>query len=99
MGFQILRGADQIGGAIVQITTDADTKIWVDFGMELSVDEEQSSDDQMIAMMQAADTRPDAVFFTHIHGDHIGLLSHIPDGVDIFIGRVGQLLMENIRER
>ncbi|MCI1723029.1 MAG: hypothetical protein LKM41_09500 [Lachnospiraceae bacterium] len=98
MGFQILRGADQIGGAIVQITTDADTKIWVDFGMELSVDEEQSSDDQMIAMMQAADTRPDAVFFTHIHGDHIGLLSHIPDGVDIFIGRVGQLLMENIRD-
>lgn len=85
MRYSILRGSNQIGGAITEIETDAGTRVWVDFGRDLPMEDEESTDDQMIALVQDADTRPDAVFFTHIHGDHIGLLSHIPDGVDIFV--------------
>lgn len=98
MRYRILRGSNQIGGSITEIETDAGTRVWVDFGRDLPMEDEESTDEQMIALMQNADTRPDAVFFTHIHGDHIGLLSHIPDGVDIFIGAVGKYMMDNIED-
>jgi len=97
MEYKILRGTDKIGGTITEITTDSGTRIWVDFGCELSAYDEHISDAKMIKLMRDKKTRPDAVFFTHIHGDHIGLLSHIPNDVVIFIGSMGKRLLENIR--
>jgi ribonuclease J len=31
-----------------------------------------------------------AVFFTHYHGDHIGLSHHIPDSIPLYIGKVAR---------
>lgn len=96
MPYKIYRGSNQIGGSITEIY-DNDTRIFVDFGSELSVEPEKSSDSKMIGMMQK--NPPDAVMFTHIHGDHIGLLYAIPDTVKrIYIGSIGLKMLINIRE-
>ncbi len=89
------RGLHQIGGSITEIFTDT-TRIFVDFGSELSVSPDMSTDDKMVKYIQ--DNPPNAVLFTHIHGDHIGLLSQIPSSVEIFIGAVARQMMLNIRE-
>lgn len=95
MEYRIIRGAKQIGGTVTEIVSDAGTKIWIDFGCELSVDEDKSTDRMLISLMQNRTTRPDVVFFTHIHGDHIGLLSRIPDDVDIVMSEIGKKMMDN----
>lgn len=96
MFYKIIRGRNQIGGSITEVY-DKDRRIFVDFGAELPTESEDSSDDQMIAMMK--ENPPDAVMFTHMHGDHIGLLYAIPDEVKkIFIGPVALKMMINIRE-
>jgi len=94
--YRILRGARQIGGTVTEINTDAGTRIWIDFGCELSVDEDKSTDRMLVGRMQNPDTRPDVIFFTHIHGDHIGLLSKVADGVDIVMSEIGKKMMDNI---
>lgn len=94
--YRVLRGSHQIGGSVVEITSKKGGRIWIDFGSELSVDEELSTDSELIARMQDKKTRPDAIFFTHIHGDHIGLLPYVEEGVKIFIGKTGKKMLDNI---
>ena len=81
------RGTHQIGGSITEIHTE-NTHIFVDFGSELNTAPEDSTDAEMIEMMRRA--KCDAVLFTHYHGDHIGLLEHIPErDIDGRIIRLG----------
>lgn len=72
---KVHRGSHQIGGSITEIYTEK-THIFVDFGSELNADPEDSTDSEMIDMMQHAQC--DAVLFTHYHGDHVGLMKYIP---------------------
>lgn len=72
---KIHRGTSQIGGTITEIYTE-NTHIFIDFGSELSVDPEESTDQKMTDMIQHA--KCDAVLFSHYHGDHIGLMGSIP---------------------
>ena len=92
---KVIRGANQIGGSVVQIES-AHKRIWVDFGSELSVYPEHSTDHSLIALMRNEESRPNAIFFTHIHGDHIGLLPYVHEDVDIYIGRIGKKMLDNI---
>ena len=73
---KVHRGSHQIGGSITEIYTEK-THIFVDFGSELNVDPEDSTDAEMIDMIRHAQC--DAVLFTHYHGDHIGLIKSIPE--------------------
>ena len=73
---KVHRGSHQIGGSITEIYTE-NTHIFIDFGSELNADPEDSTDGEMIGMIQHA--KCDAVLFTHYHGDHIGLLEDIPE--------------------
>lgn len=72
---KIHRGTNQIGGSITEIYTE-NTHIFIDFGSELNVDPDESTDDKMIDMINH--TKCDAVLFSHYHGDHVGLMQHIP---------------------
>ena len=77
------RGTNQIGGSIVEIATDT-AYLFIDFGTELSREKGRPTDAEMILMMKervrkaADDGKQVAIFFTHIHGDHIGLLDKLP---------------------
>ena len=93
----IHRGSHQIGGSITELYTE-NTHIFVDFGSELNADPEDSTDSEMIEMIQHA--KCDAVLFTHYHGDHIGLLEYIPeknvDGKPIRLG-IGKTARQMLR--
>ena len=73
---KIHRGTDKIGGSITEIYTE-NTHIFIDFGSELNPDPDYSSDKDMVEMIQNSEC--DAVLFSHYHGDHIGLMNHIPE--------------------
>lgn len=94
MEYRIIRGRNQIGGTITEIRTE-NARVWVDFGMELSVKDLYASDGFIIQKMQ--ENPPDAILFTHIHGDHIGLLYTVPDDVKIYLGPIGLEMLKNIR--
>ena len=98
---KIHRGTDQIGGTITEIYTE-NTHIFVDFGSELSVPEEESTDPAMVRMIQSA--KCDGVLFTHYHGDHIGLMGKIPETdvqgkpIRLGMGQVSRKILQNIHK-
>ena len=101
MNIKVHRGTHQIGGSITEIYTEK-THIFVDFGSELNTDPEDSTDSEMIEMIRHA--KCDAVLFTHYHGDHIGLMKHIPkkdvDGktIRLGMGKVARQVLINIHK-
>ena len=79
----IHRGQNQIGGSIIEIKTDS-TRIFLDVGMEL--DESEHIDVPQIEGLFCGEKNCDAVFISHYHGDHIGLLNHILPNTPLFMG-------------
>ena len=78
----IHRGQNQIGGNIIEISTDT-TKILLDVGLELDDD-----DDQALPEIQGLFDYAgyDAIFASHYHGDHIGLAYYAHKDIPIYIG-------------
>ena len=90
MNITIHRGAHQIGGCITEISTDG-AKIIIDLGSNLpgvGVDE-MATDDAVIRITHDAD----AIFYTHYHGDHVGLFSRVPTHVTQYIGKGAKEVM------
>ena len=74
----IHRGTHQIGGSATEYRTKT-TRIFIDFGEELDSENTVPLD---IEGVTKGKTNCDAVFFTHYHIDHIGLLNshtHTPE--------------------
>ena len=69
MKINIIRGQNQIGGNIVEISTDK-TKILLDVGLELD-DEKNKSLPKVDGLFDYKGY--DAIFVSHYHGDHLGL--------------------------
>ncbi len=98
---KIHRGTSQIGGTITEIYTE-NTHIFIDFGSELTVAPEDSTDNQMVDMIKTA--KCDAVLFSHYHGDHIGLMQHIPKAdvrgkeIRLGIGKAARQVLMNIHK-
>ena len=98
---KIHRGTDQIGGTITEIYTE-NTHIFIDFGSELSVTKDKSTDANMVKMINR--TKYDAVLFTHYHGDHIGLMGKIPEKdirekqIRLCMGEVSRDILRNIHK-
>lgn len=79
----IHRGQNQIGGSIIEIKTDS-TRIFLDVGIEL--DESEHIDVPQIEGLFCGKKNCDAVFISHYHGDHIGLLDYILPNIPLFMG-------------
>lgn len=101
VNIKIHRGTSQIGGTITEIYTE-NSHIFIDFGSELTVNPEDSTDGKMIDMIN--NTACDAVLFSHYHGDHVGLLKHIPKKdirgkeIALGIGKVARQVLVNIQK-
>ena len=78
----IHRGANQIGGCITEIATDG-AKIFIDFGSNLPGSKKKEYTQSQIADMTSG---ADAIFYTHYHGDHVGLHHLIPESVRQYMG-------------
>ena len=100
VNIKIHRGTSQIGGTITEIYTE-NSHIFIDFGSELTINPEDSNDGKMIDMIN--NTVCDAVLFSHYHGDHVGLLEHIPrkdirdKDITLGIGKVARQVLVNIQ--
>lgn len=81
----IHRGTHQIGGVATEICTAA-TRILIDMGDELSLGDDFSPAPLSIPGVTDAHGNCAAVLFTHNHGDHIGQLKNIRDGIPLYIG-------------
>ena len=83
MNIRIIRGQNQIGGSIIEISSEA-TKIILDVGSELDETTPVTPDvDGLFSGMPSYD----AVFISHYHGDHIGLLDRVLKEIPIYIGK------------
>lgn len=82
MNITIHRGANQIGGCITEISSD-NCKLLIDFGSNLPGSQKAELTEEKICDIAG---NADAVFYTHYHGDHIGLHHLIPANIKQYIG-------------
>ena len=84
MKIKIHRGLDQIGGCITEISTET-SRVFIDFGQNLpgyGVPTTPEEDEALVTQIFAQNKKEhEAVFYTHGHEDHVGLLEYIPDDV------------------
>ena len=96
MDIKIHRGLEQIGGCITEIST-ATSRVFVDMGQNLpgvGKPTTPEEDQQMVEAIFAQNPKEhQAVFYTHSHVDHIGLMSYVPADVPQFIGEGGKEIM------
>lgn len=83
MKIKIVKGTNQIGGAIT-IIESKEAKIVIDFGCDLP-DEEKVPVIPEIKGLTYGDSLYDAVFITHSHSDHIGLINKINQDIPIYV--------------
>lgn len=101
MDIIVHRGSHQIGGMVTEIRT-AGSRIFIDMGSELP-DENGIAPQETLAIagVTNGEAHCDAVFFTHYHGDHIGMLSEILPGVPLYMGEAAKdiyyLLQKRVR--
>ncbi len=86
MTITIHRGTHQIGGCATEICS-GDTRIVIDMGSELPC-ADGTAPRKTLSISGVTDGAPncDGIFFTHTHGDHIGQLEHIADGIPLYMG-------------
>lgn len=101
---KIIRGTNQIGGCITEISTKT-TRIIIDAGEELGNVKEQKvkEENPNIEGLTIGTKQYDAVFFTHYHGDHIGLqeyiLKDIPKYIDMVTCKIYNMFVDITRGR
>lgn len=89
------RGTNQIGGCSTEIRT-VQTRILIDFGSELPDAKGNNGKDCLrIDGVTHGDKPFYAVFFTHYHSDHTGMLDDILPGIPLYMGKASkEILME-----
>lgn len=98
MKVKILRGTNQIGGCITEITSNG-TKIIIDFGEELSdLSNNEKKTNPMIEGLTTGDKCYDAVLITHSHGDHIGLINYVLEDIPIYVEEKSTIIYEILND-
>jgi ribonuclease J len=92
--FIIHRGSHQIGGNCVELATQ-NTRILIDCGLPLDF-EEQPKDTQEKILEDAKEwtLNCDAIFLSHYHADHYGLLNEAPEGTKVYTTKETAELMK-----
>lgn len=84
MKIEVIKGTNQIGGCITIIESN-DAKIVIDFGEDLLIDGKEEMTIPKIEGLTTGKSTFDAVFITHSHGDHIGLIQYINKDIPIYV--------------
>jgi len=90
----IHRGTNQIGGCVTEIRTDKN-RIFIDFGEELP-GTDNDCHELKIEGLNYDGEKCDGVFFTHYHGDHVGLFQTIQKDVPLYMGECARHVMLTI---
>lgn len=99
MNIIVHRGTNQIGGMVTEISTES-TRIFIDMGSELP-DENGLTRPETLSVegVTRGEKNCDAVFFTHYHGDHIGMLADILPGVPLYMGAAAKAIYLVLQKR
>ena len=89
-----LHRADQVGGCITEIESDAGTRLIIDLGHNMPKGDTPAPDkyDEPGAIENLVKGAA-AVLYTHNHADHIGFFSRVPDDIPQYLGRLATRLM------
>lgn len=87
----IERGTEQIGGCCTLIKY-GHTCIAIDIGSELPG--KNGIDLYVPELMEGSDCECKGLFLTHYHGDHIGEICKLADGIDIYSSKTTKQVME-----
>ena len=80
MKVRIIKGTKQIGGCITEIS-EGNTKIIIDFGNDL----EENNEPFELEGLTYGKSIYKAIFITHSHSDHIGLINKVNKDIPIYI--------------
>lgn len=92
MKVHIHRGQNQIGGSIIEVAT-RHTSIILDAGLDL--DEENSVAVPKINGLFSGTKQYHAVFVSHYHPDHVGLVNALTDGIPVWMGKEGYAILRS----
>ena len=81
----IIKGTNQIGGTITEVYTD-NTRILIDYGLDL----EEDAIPLEVDGLTINDVKYDALFITHNHADHIGLINKVMSDVPIYVEKTAR---------
>ncbi len=91
---KIIKGTNQIGGCITEIQSK-EARIIIDFGEDLPDEEKKEKHESpMIDGLTTGIKKYDAVFITHSHGDHIGLIDYILDDIPVYVEKESKKIYE-----
>jgi ribonuclease J len=90
MNITIHRGTHQIGGSCIELSTET-TRIIFDVGKELppltgKIPDNNHDTLNIASLFTSSQRQIDAVFISHYHGDHIGHIGDVLEGIPIFMG-------------
>jgi ribonuclease J len=92
--FIIHRGSHQIGGNCVELAT-RNAKILIDCGLPLDFEEKpEETQEQILEDAKEWTRNCDAIFLSHYHGDHYGLLNEAPEGTKVYTTKETAELMK-----
>lgn len=97
MNITIHRGTDQIGGSVTEYECGG-WRLFVDYGEPLPgrPEPEKSLD---IDGLTYGDLSKSALFITHYHDDHIGMVSRLSDQIPIYMGEAGRALYRILKRK
>lgn len=91
MNIHIHRGQNQIGGSVIEISTES-ARIFLDIGIEL--DEGRNINIPQIEGLFCGTKECDAVFISHYHADHIGLADYLLPNIPLYIGETAYRIIK-----
>ena len=94
MEINIIRGQNQIGGSIIEISSKS-TKIILDIGSNLEDKEIVAPE---IDGLFKGETKYDGVLISHYHSDHVGLATRILPEIPIYMGEKSYEIHKVTRE-
>lgn len=98
MKLKIHRGTKQIGGNIVEIATET-TRIILDCGKNLPpLDDAKASDTIEIEGLTSGESSYDAVFVTHYHTDHCGLMERVNPDIPTYMSYDTKIVLDVISD-
>lgn len=90
MNIIVHRGTKQIGGCVTEISTE-ETRVFIDLGSELP-DKNGNTPLETLSIdgVTQGAKNCEGVFFTHYHGDHVGMISHIMPQIPLYMGQAAK---------
>ncbi|PQL09528.1 MBL fold metallo-hydrolase [Veillonella sp. T11011-6] len=89
MNIVVHRGTHQIGGSAIEISTES-TRIMLDFGNELSLDEKYTPINLDIDGVTKGKPDCDGIVISHYHMDHLGQLTSVLSEIPLYMGELSK---------